>query len=81
MSYVASKEACDIAATKLGLSDTNAYSTTSSGRPYGCIYASSNWLVWNNKWNNVPVPCGTKYGSQAYDCLCKISGRISIFHF
>ena len=79
-----SKEACEIAATTLGLSGTSAYNIANeyaNNFPYGCIYASNNNLFWNHKWNDVPVPCGTKYGSQAYDCLCKISGRISIFHF
>jgi hypothetical protein len=78
MNYVTSKEECEIAATKLGLSDTSAYSTTAystSGRPYGCIYGSDNWLVWNEKRNDVPVPCGTKHDSSEYDCLCKTSDR------
>ena len=83
MNPVTSKDACEITATKLGLSDTSAYSTTTSGRTHGCIYASNNWLGWNDplQWNDASVPCGTKQGSSGYDCLCTTSGIASIFHF
>ena len=81
MNIVTSKEACEIAATNLGLSDTSAYSTTTSIRPHGCIYASNDWLAWNGPWNDASVPCGTKHGYIEYDCLCKASGIASIFHF
>ena len=85
MNHVTSKDACEIAATELGLSDTSAYSTTTSGRPHGCIYTSltSTRLAWNDplQWNDTSVPCGTKLGYDEYDCLCKTSGSASIFNF
>lgn len=83
MNHVRSKYECEIAATKLGLHKTSAYSTTISGRPHGCIYEYiDNWLIWNNplQWTDVSVPCGTKQGAYEYDCLCKTSGRTSICH-
>ena len=81
MNSVTSKEACEIAATKLGLSYTSAVTRLrNSGRPHGCIYASNNWLAWNGPWNDASVPCGTKQGAYEYDCLCKTSGRTSICH-
>ena len=81
MNSLSSKEACEIAATRLGLSDTSAFSSTLSYIPYGCIYQSNAWLMWNVplKLNDVSVACGSKIGSNEYDCLCQTSGRTSIF--
>ena len=82
MNHVTSKDACEIAATELGLSDTSAVTNyIVSGRPKGCIYASNDWLAWNGPWNDASVPCGTEHGGFEYDCLCKASGIESIFHF
>ena len=84
MNSVTSKEACEIAATKLGLSYTSyTFYGASRNRPHGCIYASNDWLAWNDyplHWNDASVPCGTKQGSNEIDCLCT-SGRASIIHF
>merc|ERR1711990_436170 len=67
MNSVRSEEACWIAATKLGLSDTSATSFHLMSLPRGCIYSSNNKLWWNDptayggQWSDASVPCGTKY--------------------
>jgi len=82
MKTVRSEEACEIAATKLGLSDTSAVSFHLKSLPRGCIYSSKNRLWWNDptsyggQWSDASVPCGTKYRKYEYDCLCT-SGRAS----
>ena len=93
MNSVTSKEACEIAATKLGLSYTSAVSESvaTRGRPHGCIYASDYWLPWVENmggsllhWNDHPLHWMNHYdhpcGTEEFDCLCT-SGRASIFHF
>ena len=74
MELVRYKRECDFAATKLGLSDTTAssYNDQYVRRPHGCIYASNDWLQWNDLMEspNASVPCGTRDGIVEYDCLC-----------
>ena len=80
-SLVTSKEECELAATILGLSDTDAYEDDRlwPGRPRGCIYASNNWLQWHDQ--NSLDPCGSNDGSNDYDCLCKKDEGDDTYHF
>ena len=74
---ISSEKECEEAAENLGLSYTSATDYSTSGRPRGCIYASSNdWLIWNPEGGN--HECGTVDGYETYNCLCNDSnGKFS----
>ena len=78
MSLVSSEEECELAATKLGLSDTTALSTESVRRPHGCSYEYyANYLNWRDPLSSpqASAPCGSKDGPNDYDCLCNTQGE------
>ena len=78
MSLVSSEEECELAATKLGLSDTTALSTESVRRPHGCTYEYyANYLNWRDPLSSpqASAPCGSKDGPYDYDCLCNTQGE------
>ena len=78
MSLVSSEEECELAATKLGLSDTTALSTESVRRPHGCTYEYyANYLNWRDPLSSpqASAPCGSKDGRNDYDCLCSTHGE------
>ena len=77
-SIISTKEECEAAAIYLNLVDHTAYSTKLSSTPYGCIYASNDWLGWHVAGNPraESVACGSKDSSNRdyYYCICKLSG-------
>ena len=77
---VKSEEVCESAASYLGLADTGAYSGQDEGRPYGCIYASNDWLGWYDPKNSSypSVPCGSTQNFNAYDCICARRGKTDL---
>ena len=77
MNMVRTSEECELAATDLGLSDTTAHSSQTPDRPYGCIYASNDWLNWYEPAGSpyTSVPCGSMQDSNRYDCLCSKKGK------
>ena len=75
------EEMCEFAASHLALSDTDTYAGQDEGRPYGCLYASNDWLGWYDPTNS-PYPstaCGSYQGSNRYDCICAVPGNIVHF--
>ena len=74
---VKSEEVCESAASYLGLADTDAYSGQDEGRPYGCIYASNDWLGWHDSTNSPysATSCGSLQDYDQYDCLCAVPGN------
>ena len=77
---IATLNDCELAAKALGLTDYSVYGhgpLQVEGKPYGCIYASSDWLSWapedGHPYGN--VPCGTYFAGVPYDCIC-LTGNI-----
>ena len=68
---------CEDAAMFLNLPSTTSYSQQYEDVPHGCIYSSSDWLIFSSPYGQIHenVPCGTsKYGNN-YDCICKAPGE------
>ena len=78
---ITSRAECERAAVSLKLVDTSSTDNYPvDGRPYGCIYASNNWLSVSSS-NGHPytnVACGTHHGGEDYDCICKTSGNLQL---
>jgi len=68
---ITNKQECEEAANILGLVDKYAYESQTNGKPYGCIYASNDWLAFasplDHPYGN--TPCGS-HSVHVYDCLC-----------
>ena len=79
MSVITSKEECELAASKLALSEITGQSIVLPGRPHGCIYGADDWLVWHDPLNSAYYP-SPPCGSSDYDCLCKTQGNAAPFH-
>ena len=74
---IQTKAECEQAALLLGLSDTTAAEDQTNGRPYGCIYASNDWLQWYSP-DGSPhqsADCGTSHSGYEYSCICKELGK------
>ena len=72
MTMIQTKEECEKAALSLALSDTTAVENERDDRPYGCIYASNDWLAYSLDGSPfTPANCGSQQGSKTYDCICK----------
>ena len=77
MGTLTGKEECESASIYLDLYDNSAEVLQANGRPYGCIYASNDWLSWYDP-NDSPYEsslCGGNDGNNGYDCICTILGK------
>ena len=68
MLKVSSLNECEAAASSLGLPDNTAYFMHDNPNlPHGCIYASYDWLAWNEA-----ISASVDCGSNGHDCICEI---------
>ena len=88
MTMIETKEECEQAALSLGLSDTSPFDLQKNGRPYGCIYASNDWLQWYSPVGSQypSADCGAHHKGFTYDCICKVglgkhNFRVLVFIF
>ena len=70
---VTNRKNCDSAAFYLNLTDTKAFALRSFDRPNGCIYASNDWLQWN-EYEDASASCGSLSNGNTYDCICDTLG-------
>jgi len=77
MTHVQDISECELAAKLLGQKDIIAHDIGTignlQGRPFGCIYASNDWLGWYSP-DGSPSPsdCGTQHGNEIYACICRL---------
>ena len=76
MINVRNKAECEQAARQLYLEGTFAYVNQITDRPFGCIYASDDTLIWNTS-PLTPPDCGSMEGSWTFDCICLGVGKFS----
>ena len=77
MEMIKTSKDCEDAAMFLNLPSTTSYSQQYEDVPHGCIYSSSDWLIFSSPYGqtNENAPCGSlKYGNN-YDCICKAPGE------
>ena len=67
---ISNKDECERKATLLGLADTSASVVHDEQRPYGCIYATNDWLGMNTALS-CNVCCGSTDSGFRYSCICE----------
>ena len=67
---IRNKDECERKATLLGLADTSASVVHAEQRPYGCIYATNDWLGMNTALPGSEL-CGSTDSGFYYSCMCE----------